>query len=38
MPKGKPKIEKKNAVKREKGRLYYVDAKGNVCSTKRKGS
>jgi hypothetical protein len=24
----------KNAVKREKGFLYYVDGKGNVCKAK----
>lgn len=27
-------IIKKNAVKREKGYLYYVDGKGNVCRAK----
>ncbi|MHA1343373.1 MAG: hypothetical protein ACTSQG_05270 [Promethearchaeota archaeon] len=29
----------KNAVEREKGYLYYVDGKGNVCKAKmsRKG-
>lgn len=28
------KIVVKNAVKREKGFLYYVDGKGNVCQAK----
>ena len=27
-------IVKKNAVKREKGYLYYVDGQGNVCRAK----
>jgi len=26
----------KNALKRKKGLLYYVDGKGNVCSAKMK--
>ena len=30
------KIILKNAVKREKGYLYYVDGKGNLCSAKMK--
>lgn len=25
------KIIMKNAVKREKGKMYYVDGKGNLC-------
>jgi hypothetical protein len=28
------KILVKNAVKREKGYLYYIDKDGNVCSAK----
>jgi hypothetical protein len=28
------KIIIKNAVKREKGYLYYVDGQGNVCQAK----
>lgn len=28
------KIIAKNVVKREKGFLYYVDGKGNVCQAK----
>jgi hypothetical protein len=28
------KIIAKNVVKRQKGYLYYVDGKGNVCSAK----
>ena len=28
------KILVKNAIKREKGFLYYVDGQGNVCSAK----
>lgn len=28
------KIIVKNAVKREKGFLYYIDKKGNLCSEK----
>lgn len=27
-------IIKKNAVKREKGYLYYIDGKGNICRAK----
>jgi len=30
------KIEVKKAVKREKGKLYFVDKNGNVVSTKMK--
>ena len=30
------KIIIKNAVKREKGFLYYIDGKGNLCSAKMK--
>jgi len=30
------KIIVKNAVKREKGYLYYIDGKGNLCSAKMK--
>jgi hypothetical protein len=30
------KIEAKNAVVRKTGYLYYVDGKGNVCSTPMK--
>ncbi len=26
------KIIVKNAIKREKGKLYYIDGSGNVCS------
>lgn len=26
------RIVVKNAVKREKGKLYYIDGQGNVCS------
>ena len=26
----------KNAVKREKGFLYYIDGQGNLCSAKMK--
>jgi len=29
-------IVKKNVVKREKGYLYYVDGKGNVCRARMK--
>jgi hypothetical protein len=32
------KIIKKNAVKREKGYLYYVDGKGNICASKMKNA
>lgn len=32
------KIIKKKAVKREKGYLYYIDGKGNICSAKRKSA
>jgi len=28
------KVIAKNVVKRKKGYLYYVDAKGNVCEAK----
>ena len=28
------KIIVKNAIKREKGYLYYVDGEGNVCEAK----
>ncbi len=28
------KILVKNVIKRQKGYLYYVDGKGNVCSAK----
>ncbi len=28
------KVVKRNAVKRKKGYLYYVDGKGNVCEAK----
>lgn len=28
------KVVKKNVVKRQKGYLYYVDGKGNVCEAK----
>jgi hypothetical protein len=28
------KIVVKNAIKREKGFLYYIDGKGNLCSAK----
>ena len=28
------KIIVKNAVKREKGKMYYVDGKGNLCEAK----
>lgn len=31
------KIEVKKAVKREKGKMYFVDKNGNICSCKRKG-
>ena len=30
------KIIVKNAVKRQPGFLYYIDGKGNLCSTKMK--
>lgn len=30
------KVEKKNAVKRKPGRLYYIDKAGNVCSSPMK--
>jgi len=26
----------KNVIKREKGKLYYIDKKGNVCEAKMK--
>ncbi len=32
------KIIVKNAIKREKGKLYYIDKSGNVCVTERKGT
>ena len=28
------KIIVKNVVKREKGKMYYVDGKGNLCESK----
>jgi len=28
------KIIVKNVVKREKGKMYYVDGKGNLCEAK----
>ena len=28
------KVLVKNAIKRQKGYLYYVDGKGNVCEAK----
>jgi hypothetical protein len=33
------KVLLKNAIKRQKGKLYYIDGKGNVCesSMNRKG-
>jgi len=34
MKKTMGKIIAKNIVKREKGFLYYVDGKGNVCEAK----
>lgn len=30
------KVIVKNAIKREKGKLYYVDKAGNVCSADMK--
>jgi len=30
------KIIIKNAIKREKGKLYYLDGKGNLCEAKLK--
>lgn len=30
------KIVVKSAIKREKGKLYYIDKAGNVCCTERK--
>lgn len=29
-------ILKRNVVDREKGKLYYIDGKGNVCSANMK--
>lgn len=29
-------IVKRNVVKREKGKLYFIDGKGNVCSAAMK--
>ena len=31
------KIVVKNAVKRRKGYLYYIDNKGNLCEARHKG-
>jgi hypothetical protein len=30
------KVLKKAVVKREKGKLYYIDAKGNLCCANMK--
>ncbi len=30
------KVVVKNAIKREKGKLYYIDKAGNVCCTEMK--
>lgn len=32
------KVVVKNAVKREKGKLYFIDKAGNVCVTKMKNA
>lgn len=33
-----PTIVVKNAIKREKGKLYFIDKTGNVCCTNMKRS